>query len=504
MGFRDESSLAEETSRDQTVKKPKCPPTSVEGDLIITERLEAIDGIVETALTGSSLAGFRHSWRKARSCSVDLSLTNDETRWVLRDIGMLEAVIEEELRVYRGKKLRDRVRELRARVPGIAEATASNSIAELGRLLGGFEAKKLRVPLHYLPESVLRRPWSNSLLDVAVGASAIEVAKYLLEFHEVTPTRDTLKMALATGNPELIRLIWQRLPEGDRRRRDDLLEVAADYHREAPLAWLHRDATGFERELFALFALERHLADALLIGLQNGLRPWWGLTRERAGKWPEAAELEFFGAPEGFSVEGGWWTDVDGASFPLTECDDVWRRPEALDPNRVAAVSFPTGAKRIGSWAFRSGSESLYPMGSPHLARVTIPSKVTVISTGTFCCCNSLREVVIPEGVTEIWGDAFLACGELTQLVIPSTVEKVGTCSIRECEQLIELVMPASLEVGGNAFKYDSDLFRILLVGAPLSDDVIEYLDMWMTGSHTKIYSKVLAGRELGGTVIIA
>ena len=53
MGFRDESSLAEETSRDQTVKKPKCPPTSVEGDLIITERLEAIDGIVETALTGS-------------------------------------------------------------------------------------------------------------------------------------------------------------------------------------------------------------------------------------------------------------------------------------------------------------------------------------------------------------------------------------------------------------------------------------------------------------------
>jgi hypothetical protein len=113
--------------------------------------------------------------------------------------------------------------------------TTSNDIFALGRLLGGEVAKTVRIRVEDIPESVIRRPFRCSLLDVSVGAGAVEMTKYLLEFHDVKPTRETLKQAISTGNAELIRLMWQRVPEGDRLHRADLLQVAADFHREAAL-----------------------------------------------------------------------------------------------------------------------------------------------------------------------------------------------------------------------------------------------------------------------------
>ena len=48
----------------------------------------------------------------------------------------------------------------------------------------------------------------------------MDVAKYLLEFHKATPTRETLRMAVSTGNVELIRTAWERLPEEHEGRAD--------------------------------------------------------------------------------------------------------------------------------------------------------------------------------------------------------------------------------------------------------------------------------------------
>jgi hypothetical protein len=109
------------------------------------------------------------------------------------------------------------------------------------------------------------------LLDIAVGAGAVDLTKCLLELHEAKPTRETLKMAMSSGNVDLIRQIWARLP-GEQHSRSDLLEGAADFHRDEPLLWLFRDSTVFDQELFFVFAAEAHLADGLLEVQLEGVR----------------------------------------------------------------------------------------------------------------------------------------------------------------------------------------------------------------------------------------
>jgi hypothetical protein len=162
-------------------------------------------------------------------------------------------------------------------VSELASAAARNDVAGVGlQLLGTGEVKGVKFGPEELPESVVRRPPRCSLLDVSVGAGSLEVSKYLLEFHEAPPTRETLKQALSFGNLELIRLIEKRLPEAELERRADLLEVAGDFHQLEPLAWLFRDARMTDRELFVAFALERHLADGLVVVLEGGFQPWWG------------------------------------------------------------------------------------------------------------------------------------------------------------------------------------------------------------------------------------
>jgi hypothetical protein len=63
-----------------------------------------------------------------------------------------------------------------------------------------------------------------------------------------------LKQSISTGNLEMFRMVRERLPEGKLGERVDLMEVAAEFHQEEVLAWLHRDATVFEREGLLVFA----------------------------------------------------------------------------------------------------------------------------------------------------------------------------------------------------------------------------------------------------------
>jgi hypothetical protein len=112
----------------------------------------------------------------------------------------------------------------------VAEAAASNDVAAVGRLLIKHDVNKMRFSPEKQPKSLPRHPESCTLLDVGVGAGSVEVAKFLLEFHGAKPARETLKMALSSGNLELIQVMWQRLP-GQHENRFGLMEVAADFHR---------------------------------------------------------------------------------------------------------------------------------------------------------------------------------------------------------------------------------------------------------------------------------
>jgi hypothetical protein len=128
----------------------------------------------------------------------------------------------------------------------LATATVSNDIATVGCLLGPRDVNAVYFNERELPESLVRHPLDCSLLDVAVGSGSMEMTKYLLEFHHARPTRETLKQSVSVGNPELIKLMRERLPEGELRDRVDLMEVAAEFHQEEVLTWLLRDATVFE------------------------------------------------------------------------------------------------------------------------------------------------------------------------------------------------------------------------------------------------------------------
>jgi hypothetical protein len=97
----------------------------------------------------------------------------------------------------------------------LAAATASGDLATVGRLLGPRDVNTVCFNEKELPKSLVRRPLKCSLLDVAVGSGSMEMTKCLLEFHRARPTRETLKQSISTGSPELVKLMRERLPEGE-------------------------------------------------------------------------------------------------------------------------------------------------------------------------------------------------------------------------------------------------------------------------------------------------
>jgi hypothetical protein len=228
-------------------------------------------------------------------------------------------------------------------------------------------------------------------LDVAVGSGSAEITKYRLEFHRAKSTRETLRMALSTANLELVNLV---------------------------LAWLSRDSSVFEGELLSVFALEHQLADALVIAFESGFLPWWGETRAVPLKWRVAAKVQA-AAPDGFSADGGWWTDPDGTAAALPPCDegDEWTLPASIDRERLVHAILPPGVRSIAEGAFWSCSV---------LTRVRIPWGVTAIGDGAFCACVALTEVDLPATVTTIEAEAFKVCLHVTRGRCPSVSRASG------------------------------------------------------------------------------
>jgi hypothetical protein len=108
----------------------------------------------------------------------------------------------------------------------LAAAAASNDLLQLGRLIGARDVNAIHFHLQHLPDELLRKPMKCSLLDVAIGSGAVEASKYLLEFHGARCTVETLKMAISSGNLELIRIVLTRLSG----QRGNLVDLALFFH----------------------------------------------------------------------------------------------------------------------------------------------------------------------------------------------------------------------------------------------------------------------------------
>jgi hypothetical protein len=69
------------------------------------------------------------------------------------------------------------------------------------------------------PEYKTCSPWTG-LLEIACGAGNVQCFRFLVEFCGLTPTVETMRQALAIGNNELVRDVWNRLTEAARAEGD--------------------------------------------------------------------------------------------------------------------------------------------------------------------------------------------------------------------------------------------------------------------------------------------
>jgi hypothetical protein len=418
----------------------------------------SISAGVAAAEPASALSGFRAVWRMATGCCDE----EDEN----------EPAPESDFEV------------------ALSGAVASSDVAETGRLLVSRDVNKTLIETRKVAAKLLRKPeFGCPVLDVAVGSGAVDVAKFLFEFLGAMPTRETLKMALSSGNFELVRICWERLPELERKRLA-LLEVAGDFHQLEILAWLFRDADRFEKELFVGFAIRRHLADALLAVLVDGFRPWWAVRA--AAEWAPMREFVFGPAPEGFWPDGGWFTNSKGKTKGIRAVNGRWTRKLARsglgNESEVTDVMLPCGVEAIAGDAFRDyatlrsltiqsgcvtiedgkGRRSRNERYEGAMAEcrslvwATIPATCATIGSSAFGNCSGLTHLVVPSSVTTIGSSAFSGCSRLTELEIPPSVTTIGHDAFRNCSGLTKLVIPPSVTaIGYEAFSGCSGLTEL-------------------------------------------
>jgi hypothetical protein len=256
----------------------------------------------------------------------------------------------------------------------------------------------------------------------------VELTKCLLEFHSAAPTREAVQTAISTGSFELVKLMLERLREAEFRDRVDLLEVAAEFHQPEVLTWLFRGASVFERELFGVFALERKLADSLVVAFESGLRPWWSRARVVSLKWRASSRVDFIPVPDGFSSEGGWWTVVSGvtSALPALGCEDTGR---VLPRDGVTTGTAVTRANVAGEWTLV-------------MSRVHLGKRAGVNFT--------VKSVVFPVGVTAIGGKALYQFRVLESVVLPASCKVFENYAFVWCASLKAVSLPVGCEATGD------------------------------------------------------
>jgi hypothetical protein len=156
-----------------------------------------------------------------------------------------------------------------ARAPEVdpfAAALVAQDLDQLKQLIGGRDTKQIRIQVEQLP---LGLPcWSSmwvSLLEVAAAVGG-QVLRYLLEFHGLKPDPDndcTLEHAVAVGEAEVIRTLWDRADEVARVKWKHPVVAAIVFHRQEVLRWLLAEQPSW-LPVARLVARERCAFDVLL------------------------------------------------------------------------------------------------------------------------------------------------------------------------------------------------------------------------------------------------
>jgi hypothetical protein len=148
-------------------------------------------------------------------------------------------------------------------VDPLAAAIVEQDLEKLKQLIGGHEVKRLVVEVDKFPLSLRRCRWKcATLLEVAAGVGGA-VLRYLLEFHGLVPEGpEVLAQAVACGDPETIRMIWDRMDEEERVKYGRAVVASVDFHRSEVARWLiseHGEWLGLARRV----AREKRAFDVL-------------------------------------------------------------------------------------------------------------------------------------------------------------------------------------------------------------------------------------------------
>jgi hypothetical protein len=206
------------------------------------------------------------------------------------------------------------------RALGEAAATSWPALCEL--LIAHDVAARVRIDPENLPrpsllarkpvlrevarEKTFDRACQASLLEIAAGSTvkASQCFGGLLLFFKAPVSVECLRQALAAGNRDVARDVWNRLDEKAKiRERVRLARTAADFHFTDAVGWLLGSASFEEQDAFASFAVSHRLADSLL-ALQDEGYNFTSCGRETARKisrWPELGSLVRFGRRESWT-----------------------------------------------------------------------------------------------------------------------------------------------------------------------------------------------------------
>jgi hypothetical protein len=146
--------------------------------------------------------------------------------------------------------------------------------------------------------------------------------------------------------------------------------------------------------------------------------------------------MEFLSAPEGFSSEGGWWTDLSGATSAL----------RGLAGEALLGPTLPARRPREGSVVNFAWTEAMSQaqLGDAKLANsVVFPVGVTAIGEGALYEFDAIESVVFPAGCIDIGKEAFAGCTALKAISLPAGCKATGEYAFLDCSSLVSVTIPA-------------------------------------------------------------
>jgi hypothetical protein len=123
-------------------------------------------------------------------------------------------------------------------VDPFAAAIVELNLRELKELIGGRDPSGIEIEPEKLPLDMLRWKGKKSSLIGVAASVGDEPLRYLIGFHGQKPDAMALPQAVAFGDPETIRMVWDRSDEKERMSNPALIRLAIDFHHVEVARWL--------------------------------------------------------------------------------------------------------------------------------------------------------------------------------------------------------------------------------------------------------------------------